>query len=149
MDPDRPPEHDALMGSSSRSRILWLVVPPLVSAAAIAWWLQGQQVETFGTDKNYSLPSSRTTPQRSGSLGWWSAASSSFSSFGTSSNSATLRFVRASAFVGICFGIGSRGLTMTTAGANIGGGILLLVGIPFLLIVTAAVSVRVSLTPTI
>ncbi len=38
---------------------------------------------------------------------------------------------------------------MTTAGANIGGGILLLVGIPILLIVTAAVSVRVSLTPTI
>jgi hypothetical protein len=38
---------------------------------------------------------------------------------------------------------------MTTAGANIGAGIFLLVGIPILLVATAAVSVRVIRTPTI
>jgi hypothetical protein len=38
---------------------------------------------------------------------------------------------------------------MTTAGANIGGGIFLLFGIPILLVAAAAVSVRVIRTPTI
>jgi hypothetical protein len=148
MDPDRPPEHDALM-ESSRSRILWLVVLPLVSAAAIAWWLQGEQVEMFGTDKNFSLPIAENNATTIGVLGVVVGGLVLVQFVRHQLRFSDLRFVLASAFIGICFGIGSRGLTMTTAGANIGGGIFLLVGIPILLIATAAVSVRVIRTPTI
>ena len=148
MYPDRQPEHDAFV-ESPRSRILWLVALPFLSAVAIAWWLQGEQVEMFGTDKNYSLPIAENNATTIGVLGVVVGGLVLVQFARSRIRSGDLRFVLASVFMGICFGVGCRGLTMATAGANVGGGIFLLFGIPILLIATAAVVVRAIRTPTI
>lgn len=58
-----------------------------------------------------------------------------------------LRFVVAAVLVGELLGVGIRNLTMITAGANIGGGIFLLLGLPALTVATVILAIRVTRHP--
>ena len=103
-------------------RVVWLVALPLLSAVSILWWRMGEQVEPFGSDQNFSLPLAEANATPFGVAGAVLRCVVIAQLVRTRIELGQLRFVVAAVWIGALLGIGLRGSTMTTAGANIGGG---------------------------
>ena len=125
-------------------RVVWLVALPLLSAVSILWWRMGEQVEPFGSDKNFSLPLAEANATPIGVAGAVLGCVVIAQLVRTRIELGRLRFVVAAVWIGAMLGIGLRGLTMTTAGANIGEGIFLVFGLPILTVAMIVLAIRVA-----
>lgn len=125
-------------------RIVWLVALPLLSAASVAWWRMGELAEPFGSDKNYSLPFAEDNATRIGVAGAVLGCVVIAQLVRTRLELGQLRFVVAAVSIGVMFGVGLRAMTAITGGANIGGGLFLMFGMPILTVATIVLAVWVA-----